>query len=155
MTHERGTANRSHKENVMRQWTAVVLLGSLLAGCQAMLPDSDGRPPEVIDRSLEWLRAEVAEDDGRPLFLFMHLFDVHDPYTPPAPFDERFGPDYEGPIDGREITVRFSNGTVFINDLAISQVDAPARNGLIHVLEGVLIPAPRPPACSAAGMIRN
>jgi len=65
-----------------------------------------GRPtaPEVVDQSIEWLRAEVAEDDGRPLFLFMHLFDVHDPYTPPAPFDERFDPDYEGPIDGREIT---------------------------------------------------
>jgi len=65
-----------------------------------------GRPtaPEVVDRSLEWLKAEVAEDDGRPLFLFMHLFDVHDPYTPPAPFDESFDPEYEGPIDGREIT---------------------------------------------------
>jgi arylsulfatase A-like enzyme len=65
-----------------------------------------GRPtaPEVVDRSLEWLRAEVAEDDGRPLFLFMHLFDVHDPYTPPAPYDGLFDPNYEGPIDGREIT---------------------------------------------------
>jgi arylsulfatase A-like enzyme len=65
-----------------------------------------GRPtaPEVVDRSLEWLRAEVAEDDGQPLFLFMHLFDAHDPYTPPAPFNERFDAEYEGPIDGREIT---------------------------------------------------
>ena len=65
-----------------------------------------GRPTaqEVVDRSIEWLRAEVAEDDGRPLFLFMHLFDAHDPYTPPAPYDERFDPGYEGPIDGREIT---------------------------------------------------
>jgi len=65
-----------------------------------------GRPtaPEVVDRSLEWLRAEVAEGSGQPLFLFMHLFDVHDPYTPPAPYDGLFDPDYEGPIDGREIT---------------------------------------------------
>ena len=65
-----------------------------------------GRPTatEVVDRSLEWLSAEVAENDGRPLFLFMHLFDAHDPYTPPAPHDETFDPDYEGPIDGREIT---------------------------------------------------
>jgi arylsulfatase A-like enzyme len=69
-----------------------------------------GRPtaPEVVDRSLEWLRAEVAEDDGQPLFLFMHLFDVHDPYTPPAPFDERFDGEYEGPIDGRKVTVEGS-----------------------------------------------
>ncbi len=65
-----------------------------------------GRPTasEVVDRSLEWLRAEVAGDNERPLFLFMHLFDAHDPYTPPAPYDGLFDPNYEGPIDGREIT---------------------------------------------------
>jgi arylsulfatase A-like enzyme len=65
-----------------------------------------GRPTaqEVIDRSIEWLRAEVAEDDDRPHFLFMHLFDVHDPYTPPPPFDKLFDPDYTGPIDGRDVT---------------------------------------------------
>ena len=65
-----------------------------------------GRPtaPEVVDRGLEWLRAEVADGDDQRLFLFLHLFDVHDPYTPPAPYDELFDPDYEGPIDGRDIT---------------------------------------------------
>ena len=84
-----------------------------------------GRPtaPEVVDRSLEWLRAEVAEDDGQPLFLFMHLFDVHDPYTPPAPYYEKFDPDYEGPIDGREIT----------GEKSLVHKDMPARD-LEHLL---------------------
>ena len=65
-----------------------------------------GRPtaPEVVDRGLEWLRAEVADGDEQPIFLFLHLFDVHDPYTPPSPYDELYDPDYEGPIDGRDIT---------------------------------------------------
>ncbi|MDW5376432.1 carboxypeptidase regulatory-like domain-containing protein [Halomonas sp. HP20-15] len=35
----------------MRQWMGIVLLGSLLAGCQGMMPGGDGRPPEVIDRT--------------------------------------------------------------------------------------------------------
>ena len=65
-----------------------------------------GRPtaPEVVDRGLEWLRAEVADGDEQPIFLFLHLFDVHDPYTPPSPYDELYDPGYEGPIDGRDIT---------------------------------------------------
>ena len=45
----------------MRQWTAVVLLGSLLAGCQGMLPGSDGRPPEIIDRSEQAPGSAVVE----------------------------------------------------------------------------------------------
>lgn len=54
---------------------------------------------EVVDRGIAALeRAEA------PLFLFLHLFDVHDPYVSPAPFGTRFDPRYEGPIDGRRVT---------------------------------------------------
>jgi len=31
-------------------------------------------------------------------FLFYHTYRVHDPYTPKAPYDRRFDPDYDGPI---------------------------------------------------------
>jgi arylsulfatase A-like enzyme len=75
---------------------------------QSAYPDlfEDGRPtaPEVVDQGLAWLREQQQIDDGRPLFLFLHLFDIHDPYTPPPPFDRKFDPDYSGPIDGRRIT---------------------------------------------------
>ncbi|MDF1800788.1 MAG: sulfatase [Planctomycetota bacterium] len=37
----------------------------------------------------------------RDLFLFVHLFDPHYDYIPPAPFDTQFDPDYTGPLDGR------------------------------------------------------
>ena len=53
-----------------------------------------------VDLALDWLDAR---DQQRPFFLFLHLFDVHDPYLPPPPFDRRFDPDYTGPIDGREL----------------------------------------------------
>ncbi len=36
----------------------------------------------VVDRALQILAA----DDGRPLFLWVHLYDAHDPYQPPQGF---------------------------------------------------------------------
>lgn len=54
-------------------------------------------------RACELARAEIAALDGdQPLFLFLHLFDPHYDYVPPEPFDRRFDPDYDGPIDGRD-----------------------------------------------------
>jgi arylsulfatase A-like enzyme len=46
------------------------------------------RPADVTtDRALEWL--DGVSDDA-PFFLWVHYFDPHDPYEPPAPFDEAF-----------------------------------------------------------------
>ena len=60
--------------------------------------------PETIERAKTWLSEHMAQNPAQPFFLFVHLFDVHDPYLPPEGFD-RFGdPDYRGPIDGRRIT---------------------------------------------------
>ncbi|HVR71128.1 MAG TPA: sulfatase-like hydrolase/transferase [Vicinamibacteria bacterium] len=48
---------------------------------------------EVADAALEWL-----SKPGRgPFFLWVHFYDPHDPYTPPAPFRERFA---DRPYDG-------------------------------------------------------
>jgi len=41
-------------------------------------------------------------DADEPLFLFAHLFDPHYDYVPPAPWDTRFDPDYDGDFDGRD-----------------------------------------------------
>jgi arylsulfatase A-like enzyme/Flp pilus assembly protein TadD len=50
---------------------------------------------EVMDRALAWL----GRDDPKPFFLWVHLYDAHAPYTPPAPQRERH-PDrpYDGEI---------------------------------------------------------
>ena len=74
----------------------------------------DERPEELeaegpkahlgVDRTIEWLEEWERAESGDPFFVFLHLFDVHDNYVPPPPFDELFDPDYDGPIDGRRIT---------------------------------------------------
>ncbi len=52
--------------------------------------------------------ADLAEADlpgvptDQPLFVFAHVFDPHYDYIPPAPFDTRFDPDYDGDMDGRD-----------------------------------------------------
>ncbi|MEC8423194.1 MAG: sulfatase-like hydrolase/transferase, partial [Myxococcota bacterium] len=47
----------------------------------------------VVDDALSWLKPRVEEGAGRqrkPWFAWVHLFDVHHPYEPPAPYDELF-----------------------------------------------------------------
>lgn len=42
---------------------------------------------DVIDQALSWLRGLPA---GKPAFLFVHVYDVHYTYDPPAPYDTLF-----------------------------------------------------------------
>jgi len=55
--------------------------------------------PRLHAQVLPWLTANHAA----PFFLFVHYWDVHYDYVPPAPFDSLFDPDYTGPIDGRDV----------------------------------------------------
>ncbi len=57
--------------------------------------------PVAVDGALKWIAARG--DDRDPYFLSLHVYDAHTPYTPPAPFDRRFDPDYTGTIDGRNL----------------------------------------------------
>jgi arylsulfatase A-like enzyme len=43
-----------------------------------------GRAGVTVDQALGWLEDA---DGNEPFFLALHLFDPHDPYAPPAPFD--------------------------------------------------------------------
>jgi len=45
---------------------------------------------------VEWL--ERYRD--APFFLFLHYWDIHDPYTPPAPYDTLYDSEYEGSVRG-------------------------------------------------------
>src|SRR6185436_6011947 len=49
----------------------------------------DRRADETTDVALAWL-ARRGRD--RPFFLWVHYFDPHHPYSPPAPYDRRFAP---------------------------------------------------------------
>ena len=45
------------------------------------------RASEINAEFLSWL----GERPSRPFFAFLNYFDVHEPYLPPAPYDQRFG----------------------------------------------------------------
>jgi choline-sulfatase len=51
------------------------------------------RGDRVVDRAIEWLGASTAG----PFFLWIHLYDPHDPYDPPADLKARFA---AAPYDG-------------------------------------------------------
>ena len=54
---------------------------------------TERRGGEVVDHALAWL----GEHAGRPLFMWVHLYDAHDPYDPPEPFKTRYA---DAPYDG-------------------------------------------------------
>lgn len=49
--------------------------------------DHPVRAEQLVDRALAWVRSVP---EGKPVFLFLHLYDVHYPYLPPGAFNERF-----------------------------------------------------------------
>jgi arylsulfatase A-like enzyme/Tfp pilus assembly protein PilF len=53
------------------------------------------RGEEVVSRALAWLNKRPAG----PFFLWVHLYDPHDPYSPPEPYKTRYGAQpYDGEI---------------------------------------------------------
>ena len=73
----------------------------------------------TTDRALEWLLGAQ-----EPMFLWVHWFDPHNPYDPPAPWDEAFDPgdgvveawmrerqvaDRAARLGGREVDLRSAN----------------------------------------------
>jgi len=57
------------------------------------------RGDEVVRRATAWLAASRDGPDRRPWFLWVHLFDAHDPYDPPADLKRRFASaSYDGEI---------------------------------------------------------
>ncbi len=60
-------------------------------------PEADRRGDVVVARAIAWLRS--LPEDGRPFFLWMHLYDPHAPYAPPAEWLARAdGKAYDGEV---------------------------------------------------------
>ena len=53
---------------------------------------------EVNEKIFDWL--DTGRDPEKPVFLWAHYYDAHSPYEPPAPWDKKYDPDYEGPLTG-------------------------------------------------------
>ena len=66
-----------------------------------------GRPEQTIitspilrKKTSEWFKKWDREGREKPFFMFLHMFDVHYDYNPPAPYKMMFDPDYKGPVTG-------------------------------------------------------
>ena len=79
--------------------------------------------PGVYRAGVEWMEA----NKGRPFFAFLHFWDVHYDFTPPSPWDTRFNPGYQGPVDGR--------GFVFDPSIAPSMPEADKQQ-LLALYDG-------------------
>lgn len=62
-------------------------------------------------KAIEWLKARDPHS-SQPFFVWIHFYDVHHPYGPPAPFDRMFTGDYRGPLLVREGAPEPEFGTV-------------------------------------------
>jgi choline-sulfatase len=54
------------------------------------------RAGDVVAHALAWLSKRPA--NAPPFFLWVHLYDPHDPYDPPEPYKSRFADPYDGEI---------------------------------------------------------
>ena len=81
-----------------------------------------GRAAETVDEVLEWFMEN--RGNPNPKLVVIHLFDVHAPYDPPAPFDTRYS----------------SKGTEGITNWEISDdgelLNPEARDHLIDMYDG-------------------
>jgi choline-sulfatase len=81
------------------------------------------RAAAVVDRAIGWLQSQ----SGKPFFLWVHVYDPHLPYDPPAPFREK----YKGRLyDGEVAYTDQQLGRLF----EIVSRKSPAENTLIAVL---------------------
>jgi arylsulfatase A-like enzyme/tetratricopeptide (TPR) repeat protein len=64
------------------------------SGERRLLTRSERPAGEVVDAALAWLE----RPRERPFFAWVHLFDPHAPYEPPAPFDRRLPDPYDGEV---------------------------------------------------------
>lgn len=60
----------------------------------------------VVDHALAWL----SQVPNGPFFLWVHVYDAHDPYDPPSPFKEKYASD---PYDGEIAYVDSCMGKLF------------------------------------------
>ncbi len=60
---------------------------------QDFIADAERPAGQTVDRALRWLDVQ----SGKPFFLWVHVFDPHLPYNPPAPFRSQYK---DRPYDG-------------------------------------------------------
>ncbi len=83
--------------------------------------------PYLVEAVRKWLSNWRDHDSERPFFIFLHMFDVHYDFNPPAPYDSMFDPGYEGPVDGLDF---------FDSDLYHKDMDPRDLRHLLALYDG-------------------
>jgi arylsulfatase A-like enzyme len=78
--------------------------------------------PLITDLATKWLTAHSHSNQN--FFLFLHYFDCHYDYKPPAPYDKKFDPDYKGSENGRDILQREADILKFISVMDLAHMMA-------------------------------
>jgi arylsulfatase A-like enzyme len=66
---------------------------------------SEGVEPEPALESAKAFIRQARTAGGGPVFLYLHLFQPHAPYQPPAAYTARFTQPYEGVVDGGRASI--------------------------------------------------
>lgn len=96
-----------------------------LQGQQNAVEDTTiGRADVTTDAALRWLDANAK--GPKPFFLWLHYYDPHYPYLPPAPFDTMYDPGYKGDVDGSMKTIHYiyANNTGDLTPADVNHIHA-------------------------------
>lgn len=81
-------------------YSVSMMLSSMSFGQEDSIDINKRRTNDLVnDAVVRWLQ----NNTHKPFFLFVHYYDNHWDYLPPAPYNTLFDPDYAGDIDGTEI----------------------------------------------------
>jgi arylsulfatase A-like enzyme len=89
--------------------------------------------PVITNLATQWLKRHSQVN----FFLFLHYWDCHYDYTPPAPFDRKFDPDYKGKEDGRNILRRGPDILKYISVMDLAHMVALYDGEIAHTDEHV------------------
>ncbi len=64
---------------------------------QVMQPIVERKADRVVGSALSWLKKHTDDEADKPFFMFVHFYDPHMMYQPPAPYDEQYA---DNPYDG-------------------------------------------------------
>ena len=89
--------------------------------------------PVITSLAAQWLKKHSREN----FFLFLHYWDCHYDYVPPAPYDKKFDPDYQGKEDGRYVYQREADIVKHISAVDLAHMIALYDGEIAHTDEDV------------------
>ncbi|HEX5067198.1 MAG TPA: sulfatase [Myxococcota bacterium] len=89
---------------------------------------------DTVPKALAFLD-EAAREGGR-FYLFVHCVDVHLPYSPPAPYNRLFYPEYTGTVDGEGTRKLLSVRKIFEGTSHYVRFDDADRKKVVALYDG-------------------